>query len=185
MGTVAERSPDSHAMAAHPLLTGSGRAIPLHLALPTEVSVVLAGLTLALIAGVYLGFAFADGRLSVMFTELFVALGFTGAALAGVIHWPAWTVIAIGAHGLWDWAHHHERVSTRMPRWYVPFCAVYDWIYAAGLLGIWWRAGALLTRTVASTLDDPARANGELVIENSNLFLCYLASPAAPSESHG
>jgi hypothetical protein len=128
MGTVVERSPDSHVMAAHPLLTGSGLAVlslPLHL------------------AGVYLGFAFADGRLSVITTELFVALGFTGAALAGVSLWPAWTPIAIAAHGFWDWAHHHERVPTRMPRWYVPFCAIYDWIYAAGLLGIWWRAGAL------------------------------------------
>ena len=146
MATVLERSPDTHVMAAHPLLTGSGLAVlslPLHLALPSEMSVVLAGLTLALIAGVYLGFAFADGRLSVIATELFVALGFTGAALATVSLWPAWTAIAIAAHGVWDWAHHHERVPTRMPRWYVPFCAIYDWIYAAGLLGIWWRAGAL------------------------------------------
>jgi hypothetical protein len=104
---------------------------------------VLAALTLALIAGVYLGFAFNDGRLSVMFTELFVALGFTSVALAGVISWPAWTAIAIAMHGLWDWTHHRESVPTQMPRWYVPFCAVYDWIYAAGLLGIWWRAGIL------------------------------------------
>ena len=34
-----------------------------------------------------------------------------------------------------------ERVPTRMPRWYVPFYAVYDWVYAAGLLGIWWMKG--------------------------------------------
>jgi hypothetical protein len=24
-----------------------------------------------------------------------------------------------------------------------PFCAVFDWIYAAGLLGIWWKEGVL------------------------------------------
>jgi hypothetical protein len=117
MGRVIERSPEGHALAVHPLLTGSGLAVlslPLHLVLPPAISTVLAGLTLALIAGVYLGFAFADGRLSVMFTELFVALGFTGAALAGVIFWPAWTAIAIAAHGFWDWAHHHERVPTRI-----------------------------------------------------------------------
>ncbi len=56
-----------HAMATHPSLTGSALAVlslPLHLVLPAETSVLLAALTLALIAGVYLGFAFVDGRLS-------------------------------------------------------------------------------------------------------------------------
>ncbi len=101
------------------------------------------GRVLALIAGVYLGFAFSDGRLSVMLTELFVALAFTAAALAGAMSWPVWIAVALGAHGLWDWAHHRERVPTHMPRWYVPFCAVFDWVYAAGLLGIWWKEGVL------------------------------------------
>ena len=131
----------THAMATHPRLTGSGLAVlslPLHLVLPAEASVLLSALTLALVAGVYLGFAFVDGRLSVMVIELVVALAFTGAALAAAMSWPAWAVIAFAAHGLWDWAHHRERVPTRMPRWYVPFCAVYDWVYAAALLGIWW-----------------------------------------------
>ena len=118
-------------------------SLPLHLVVPAETSVVLASLTLALIAGVYLGFAFSDGRLSVMLTELFVALAFTAAALAGAMSWPVWIAVALGAHGLWDWAHHRERVPTHMPRWYVPFCAVFDWVYAAGLLGIWWKEGVL------------------------------------------
>src|SRR3954466_4530972 len=63
----------THVMATHPLFTGSGLAVlslPLHLFLPAQTSVLLAALTLALIAGVYLGFAFVDGRLSVMTTEL-------------------------------------------------------------------------------------------------------------------
>jgi hypothetical protein len=135
-----------HAFATHPLLTGSGLAVlslPVHLVLPAETSVLVASLTLGLIAGVYLGFAFVDGRISIMFTELFVALAFTAAALAAVLSWPAWVAVAWAAHGLWDWAHHRERVPTRMPRWYVPFCAVYDLIYAAGLLGIWWIRGVL------------------------------------------
>jgi len=133
-------------MATHPLLTGSGLAalsLPLHLVLPAPTSVLLAALTLALIAGVYLGFAFLDGRLSVMFTELLVALAFTGAALAATMFRPVWIAVALGMHGLWDWAHHRERVPTRMPRWYVPFCALYDWVYAAGLLGIWWMKGVI------------------------------------------
>src|SRR3954451_214210 len=110
----------THVMATHPLLTGSGLAVltlPLHLALPAQTSVLLTALTLALIAGVYLGFAFVDGRLSVMTTELVVALAFTGAALAAAISWPIWIAAALAAHGLWDWAHHRERVPTRMPRW--------------------------------------------------------------------
>ena len=43
----------THGMATHPLLTGSGLAVlslPLHLVVPAETSVVLASLTLALIA---------------------------------------------------------------------------------------------------------------------------------------
>ena len=108
-----------------------------------QTSVLLASLTLALIAGVYLGFALSDGRLPVMLTELFVALAFTAAALGGAMSWPVWIAVALGAHGVWDWAHHRERVPTRMPRWYVPFCAVFDWVYAAGLLGIWWKGGVL------------------------------------------
>ena len=136
----------THVMATHPRLTGSGLAVlslPLHLVLPAQTSVLLAALTLSLIAGVYLGFAFVDGRLSVMTTELVVALAFTGAALAAAISWPAWIAAALAAHSLWDWAHHQERVPTRMPRWYVPFCAIYDWVYAAGLLGIWWIKGVI------------------------------------------
>jgi hypothetical protein len=135
-----------HVMATHPLFTGSGLAVlslPLHLVLSAQASVLFAALTLAFIAGVYLGFAFIDGRLSVMFTELVVALAFTGAALAAAMSWPIWIAIGLAAHGLWDWAHHQERVPTRMPRWYVPFCAIYDWVYAAGLLGIWWMKGLL------------------------------------------
>ena len=135
-----------HAMATHPRFTGSGLAVlslPLHLVLPAETSILLAALTLALIAGVYLGFAFVDGRLSVMVTEVLVAVAFTGAALAAALSWPAWVAVALAAHGLWDWAHHRERVPTRMPHWYVLFCALYDWVYAAGLLGIWWMGGVL------------------------------------------
>src|SRR3954464_13155479 len=93
----------AHIMATHPLLTGSGLAalsLPLHLVLSAQTSVLLAALTLAFIAGVYLGFAFLDGRLSVMFTELLVALAFTGAALAAALSWPAWVAVGIAAHGL-------------------------------------------------------------------------------------
>ena len=136
----------AHIMATHPLFTGSGLAVlslPLHLLLPAPTSVLLAALTLAFIAGVYLGFAFIDGRLWVITTELVVALAFTAAALAAALSWPAWVAVGIAAHGLWDWAHHRERVPTRMPHWYVPFCALYDWVYAAGLLGIWWMKGVI------------------------------------------
>ena len=136
----------AHIMATHPLFTGSGLAVlslPLHLLLPAPTSVLLAALTLAFIAGVYLGFAFIDGRLWVITTELVIALAFTAAALAAALSWPAWVAVGIAAHGLWDWAHHRERVPTRMPRWYVPFCAIYDWVYAAGLRSIWWIRGVL------------------------------------------
>ena len=87
----------AHIMATHPLFTGSGLAVlslPLHLLLPAPTSVLLAALTLAFIAGVYLGFAFIDGRLWVITTELVVALAFTGAAFAAAMSWPAWSLSA-------------------------------------------------------------------------------------------
>src|SRR3954454_20779138 len=91
----------THVMAAYPLFTGSGLAVlslPLHLVLSAPTSVLLATLTLALIAGVYLGFAFVDGRLWVITTELVVALAFTGAALAAAMSWPAWIAVVLAVH---------------------------------------------------------------------------------------
>jgi len=51
-------------------------------------------------------------------------------ALLGL--WLDWWFLAAGLtlHGGWDLLHQGERGSGVIPRWYVPFCAVYDFTVA-------------------------------------------------------
>jgi hypothetical protein len=93
----------------------------------------VATLTLALIAGIYVGFALSDGRPRAVIVEVIVAAVFLGASWVTLFWSPLATAAALAAHGAWDVAHHLRAVSTRMPRWYVPFCSVFDWVFAAGL----------------------------------------------------
>jgi len=123
----------------HPARIGAGLALaslPGHLLLPSTASHQLAAVVLVLVAGIYVGFALQDGRARTLAVEASVALGFTAAALTGL--WvSAWTIPAAYAlHGLWDLAH-HRYVTTAMPGWYAPFCAVFDWVFAVGLVAIW------------------------------------------------
>ena len=123
----------------HPAKIGGGLALaslPIHALIPVSASHQLAAVLLALVAGIYVGFALQDGRARVLETEAGVAFGFLAAALIGL--WvTAWVVpAAYGLHGLWDIAH-HRRVTTALPSWYIPFCAVFDWVFGAGL-ALWW-----------------------------------------------
>jgi len=120
---------------------GGGMALatlPLHALLPHRLSVELAALMLAAIGAIYIGFALRDGRAKAMTTEIIVAVLFLAAAAIGLTVQPWAIPAAYFAHGLWDAAHHHH-VDTAMPRWYIPFCALYDWVFAAGLMLIWLR----------------------------------------------
>jgi hypothetical protein len=97
----------------------------------------LAAMTLALIAGIYVGFAVQDGRTHVLATEAVVAAAFAVSAFVGLTV-TVWAIpIAFALHGLWDLAH-HRHITTAMPAWYIPFCAIYDWGFAIGLLAVWW-----------------------------------------------
>lgn len=126
-------------MGKHPARLGAILALlslPAHFFLPTAASHDLAAVVLVLVAGIYVGFAVQDGRTKILVTEGAVALCFIIAALAGL--WlSAWVIPAAYAlHGFWDLAH-HRHITTAMPAWYVPFCAVFDWIFAAGLAAAW------------------------------------------------
>ena len=86
-------------------------------------------LGLAAIAFVYIGFAVADGRWSVVAVECSVAMAFVVVAAAGVTG-SAW-LLALGfaAHGLKDaWQQRRQYVSGT--RWWPPFCAAVDWVVA-------------------------------------------------------
>lgn len=99
---------------------------------------VLAAL-LAMIYGVYLGFALVDGRRTVLIAEsLFVAVGMAF-TVCGWLYGPTWIAIGLLLHGLWDILHHHPRPrlgAKTVPRWYVPFCAVADILGATAIFAV-------------------------------------------------
>jgi hypothetical protein len=90
--------------------------------------------TLVMIGAIYLGFAFSDGRASIMIIELSAATVFIVIALLGL--WRAPVLIAVGLilHAFWDLAHRPHGVATRLPSWYPPFCAAYDLVFAGAFL---------------------------------------------------
>ena len=111
--------------------------LPVHFLLPLELSHQLAAITVVLIAGVYLGYAVKDGRARIILIELLGALGFAAAAWGGINGYPAIILVALALHGCWDFLH-RSVIETDMPRWYIPFCAVADWIMAGSLFVVWY-----------------------------------------------
>jgi uncharacterized protein DUF6010 len=89
---------------------------------------------LAVIGAIYMGFAFADGRISIMVIELTAATAFVVLALFGLWVAPVFLAIGLVLHGLWDLAHRPRGITTRMPSWYPPFCAAYDFVFAGVFL---------------------------------------------------
>jgi hypothetical protein len=90
-------------------------------------------LGLALIAAVYIGFAVADGRRTVIAVEVGVAAVFVVVAGVGVTG-PAWLLVAgLAGHGVKDlWQQRSQFVAGT--RWWPPFCLVVDWVAAAILV---------------------------------------------------
>ena len=87
-------------------------------------------MSIALIAAVYIGFAVADGRPTVIAVETIVASAFVVLAAAGVTG-SAWLlVVGFAGHGLKDlWQHRTHYVANT--RWWPPFCMTIDWVAAA------------------------------------------------------
>jgi len=87
-------------------------------------------LLLALIAGVYIGFAVADGQPKVIAIESIVAATFVVLAAAAITG-PVWLlVVGYAGHGFKDlWQHRRKFVANT--RWWPPFCAIVDWVVAA------------------------------------------------------
>lgn len=92
------------------------------------------GMTLAVIAAIYIGFAIADGRKNILLLECLIAGLFLGLALFGMWGTPVWLVVGFFAHGLWDVLHHPVAIQTKVRKWYPPVCALYDWIIGVYLL---------------------------------------------------
>lgn len=129
-----------HIFERHPFPAGGFLAIatiPIHLLLPQQASECLAAGILALIGGVYVGFAVVDGRMNRIVLEMAVAVLFAVLAMAALVFAPVWLVAGYIAHGFWDAAHHASLIDTRFPRWYIPACAVYDIVAGIALFVIW------------------------------------------------
>jgi len=100
--------------------------VPIHMALPQDVSIVVAAITLALIGGAYIGFGARSDTYQKMTIELVTACLFGLMALAGILwHWSA-IPIGLSLHAIWDLLHHNPKFGAAIPHWYIPLCVVYD-----------------------------------------------------------
>jgi hypothetical protein len=134
--------------AQRPVLTGVAVGIATlapHVFLSPEGSVGYAAIVIALIAGIYFGFAVMNGSPRDQLVEFNVTGLFALAGLLGLLAWPVLIPIAYFAHALWDFAHHNRwRLPlVAIPAWYVPWCVVIDVIVGAGLLVLWRRYGLI------------------------------------------
>jgi hypothetical protein len=84
----------------------------------------------AIIGSIYVGFAFADGRISIMILEIAVGTGFVVLGLLGLWQAPIFIAVGLVLHALWDLAHRPKGITTKLPAWYPPFCAAYDFVFA-------------------------------------------------------
>jgi len=89
---------------------------------------------LAFIAAIYIGFAVADGRASVIAVECLVAGAFVVLATVGITG-SAWLLaLGLAGHGVKDaWQHRTQYVAGT--RWWPPFCAAVD-VVVAVVIGI-------------------------------------------------
>ncbi len=92
---------------------------------------------LAAIGAIYVGFGLQTGSRRQISVELIAAAGFLAAALIGLWFSPWAVPAAFVLHGFWDYAHHEDSGLAAIPRWYPPFCAVYDWIAGVALALVW------------------------------------------------
>ena len=87
-------------------------------------------LGLVAIAFVYIGFAVADGRPTVLAVETGVAAVFVVIAAAAITGSPWLLVVGLAGHGVKDlWQHRTQFVANT--RWWPPFCLVVDFVVAA------------------------------------------------------
>ena len=126
------------------IAVGVGSLLP-HLFLPPQASLGFAAVLIALIAGIYFGFAVVNGSGRDQFVEFNVTGLFAVTGMLGLLWQPVLLPLAYFGHALWDLAHHNRaRLSlVAIPQWYVPWCVVIDVIVGAGLFVIWSSHGIL------------------------------------------
>lgn len=126
-------------------LVFAGATMGVHALLGREASVLLAGVLMAMIGAIYIGFGVRDGRAGALVIECLGAAGFAACAIAGLTVSPWFIVAALAGHAGWDVLHHRAGAWASPPRWYIPYCAVYDLTAAIGLALLWFSRGFLTT----------------------------------------
>lgn len=140
--THAHEHPVPSGFARRPILTstavGVATLLP-HLFLSPQASLGFAAVVIALVGGVYFGFAVAMGSGRDQLVEFNVSLLFAVSGLLGLLYWPILLPLAYLVHGIWDLAHHNRArlPLVAIPQWYVPWCVIIDVIVGVGLIGIW------------------------------------------------
>lgn len=112
-------------------------SLPIHLFLPNIWSHNFAAILLGLISGIYIGSALNSASSKTLIIECGFALFCLSMALLGAVYWVYFIPLAYVFHGFWDYLHHHLLQDNGIPKWYINFCAIYDWIFAAGITLIW------------------------------------------------
>jgi len=144
----AHSHPHASIFSDHPVSTGVAVglvSLAPHFFLAPEASRAFAAILVALIAGIYFGFAVMNGSQRDQFVEFNVSGMFAIAGLLGLLLWPVLLPLAYFAHACWDLAHHNRAHLSlvAIPQWYVPWCIVIDVIVGAGLFAIWATRGIL------------------------------------------
>jgi len=91
---------------------------------------------MTVIASYYVLFAVMGGSSSSLVAETVVAGAFVAIAIAGFRRTLWLVVIALAAHGVFDFVHGHLITDPGVPAWWPGFCLAYD-VVAAGYLA--WR----------------------------------------------
>ena len=69
-----------------------------------------------------------------LYLELSAATAFIVLALLGMWLAPAFIAVGLVLHGFWDLAHRPRAITTKLPSWYPPFFAAYDFVFAGAFL---------------------------------------------------
>lgn len=92
----------------------------------------LLAVLVAMISGVYLGFALVDGRLrAAAIEELGIVLFAVLAVVALSTRDARWLAGGLLGHAAWDAIHHPRAIDTAVPWWYVPLCIGFDVVVGA------------------------------------------------------
>ena len=101
-----------------------------------------------IIASYYALFAVMGGSTSALFVESIVIVIFLAVSIAGFRSSLWLIVVALAAHGVFDYIHGHLIANPGVPSWWPPFCLAYDVVAAAYLA---WLLSRSKVRAAANT----------------------------------